>query len=117
MPNGGQAGYSYDAASRLLSLVHQIAGVNIESFSYSHDKVGNRTSMTDLSGTHTYGYDQLYRLISAAHSQPTNPADLYTFDPVGNRLSSADILTGAMMSITVCSLSMERVSHTTITAI
>ena len=89
LPNGGQAGYSYDAASRLLSLVHQIAGVNIESFSYSHDKVGNRTSMTDLSGTHTYGYDQLYRLISAAHSQPTNPEDLYTFDPVGNRLSSA----------------------------
>jgi RHS repeat-associated protein len=89
LPNGGQAGYSYDAASRLLSLVHQIAGVNIESFSYSHDKVGNRTSMTDLSGTHTYGYDQLYRLISAAHPQPTNPAELYTFDPLGNRLSSA----------------------------
>jgi RHS repeat-associated protein len=89
LPNGGQVGYSYDAASRLISLVHQITGVNIESFSYSHDKVGNRTSMTDLSGTHTYGYDQLYRLISATHPQPANPAELYTFDPVGNRLSSA----------------------------
>jgi RHS repeat-associated protein len=89
LPNGVQVGYSYDAASRLISLVHQITGVNIDSFSYSHDKVGNRTSMTDLSGTHAYGYDNLYRLISAAHPQPANPAELYTFDPVGNRLSSA----------------------------
>jgi RHS repeat-associated protein len=89
LPNGVQTGYSYDAANRLLSLVHQISGVNIESLSYAHDKVGNRTSMTDLSGTHAYGYDNLYRLISAAHPQPANPAELYTFDPVGNRLSSA----------------------------
>jgi RHS repeat-associated protein len=88
-PNGVQTVYLYDAANRLTSLVHQISGVNIESFSYAHDKLGNRTSMTDLSGTHAYGYDNLYRLISATHPQPANPAELYTFDPVGNRLSSA----------------------------
>jgi RHS repeat-associated protein len=87
-PNGVQTGYSYDAANRLLSLVHQISGVNIESFSYDHDKVDNRTSMTDLSGNHAYGYDQVYRLISATHPQPSNPAELYTYDAVGNRLSS-----------------------------
>ena len=89
LPNGVQTVYSYDSANRLLSLAYQISGVNIESFSYAHDKVGNRTSMTDLSGAHAYGYDNLYRLLSATHPQPANPAELYTFDPVGNRLSSA----------------------------
>jgi RHS repeat-associated protein len=89
LPNGVQVGYTYDAASRLLSLVHQITGVDIAGFTYNYDKVGNRTSMTDLSGTHAYGYDDFYRLISAIHPQPENPAELYTYDPVGNRLSSA----------------------------
>jgi RHS repeat-associated protein len=89
MPNGVQVGYSYDAASRLLTLIRQINGGNIANFTYNHDKVGNRTSMTDLSGTHAYGYDQLYRLISATHTQPSNPVELYTYDAVGNRLSSA----------------------------
>jgi RHS repeat-associated protein len=45
--------------------------------------------MTDLSGIHAYGYNNLYRLISATHPQPANPVELYTYDPIGNRLSSA----------------------------
>ena len=45
--------------------------------------------MTTLEGTHNYGYDDIYQLVSATH--PSQPAETFTYDPVGNRLSSADL--------------------------
>lgn len=39
-------------------------------------------------GNNTYGYDDLYRLISATN--PSLPAEAYTYDAVGNRLTSAN---------------------------
>ena len=89
MPHGGQVGYNYDVASRLIALVYQINGGTIANFTYNYDKVSNRTSMIDLVGSHTFGYDDLYRLVGATHPQPANPTELYTYDPVGNRLSSS----------------------------
>jgi YD repeat-containing protein len=41
--------------------------------------------MVDLAGTHTYQYDNLYRLTQVTYPGPTT--DSYTYDPVGNRLS------------------------------
>jgi RHS repeat-associated protein len=43
--------------------------------------------MSETSGTHNYGYDDIYRLLSAAH--PSAGAESYTYDKVGNRLTSA----------------------------
>lgn len=59
---------------------------------YSHDEVGNPTSVTSHLGTTTYTYDPMDRLIGACRAPscglPTGPHDLaYTYDKVGNRLS------------------------------
>ena len=61
---------------------------NISSYTYTYDKVDNRLSMTDNHGTHTYQYDDVYQLANATHPQAYNPDENYTFDPVGNRLTS-----------------------------
>jgi len=57
--------YSYDTASRLLSLDNS-TGSGQYLYEYAYDKVGNRTSMavTDSGGTkmHVYGYDKTYQV-------------------------------------------------------
>ena len=85
-PNGVTTGYGYDAASQLLSLANDLGETALSSYGYSFDAVGNRVSMTDLSGGHSYSYDSLYRLIEALH--PAIPSEDFTYDGVGNRLSS-----------------------------
>ena len=63
--NGASAAYSYDTASRLLSLDNQ-TGNGQHKYSYTYDNVGNRQDMmvTDSSGTrtHVYSYDDIYQL-------------------------------------------------------
>ena len=63
--NGAYAAYSYDTASRLLSLDNQ-TGNGQHKYSYTYDNVGNRQDMmvTDSSGTrtHVYSYDDIYQL-------------------------------------------------------
>jgi RHS repeat-associated protein len=60
---------------------------------YEYDAAGNRTSMTDMAGTHTFAYDDLHRLISATHPAASALPSLETFtlDAVGNRLADARI--------------------------
>ncbi|MDA2925486.1 hypothetical protein MYX65_12710, partial [Acidobacteria bacterium AH-259-L09] len=86
--NGVVTTYSYDAASQLLSLVHQLGATTINSFSYTYDKVGNRTAKTDNNGTANYTYDALNRLVQAVNPLPSNPLESFTYDPVGNRVNS-----------------------------
>ena len=61
--NGVVTSYSYDAASQLLSLVHQLGATTINSFAYTYDKVGNRKSKADNNGTANYTYYTLNRLV------------------------------------------------------
>ncbi|MFH1202581.1 MAG: RHS repeat-associated core domain-containing protein [Candidatus Omnitrophota bacterium] len=102
LANNTQTAYGYDLASRLLSMVTSlnpkshnklVSGIlhleskdtqsTLDSYTYTYDSVGNREEMTDLTGLHDYGYDDLYRLTQATH--PTFPTEDYTYDPVGNR--------------------------------
>jgi RHS repeat-associated protein len=103
-PNNVTTNYSYDNLSRLLSVLHQ-AGGTIDGAVYTVDAAGNRTSKadqlagvtTDLPGSTSrrpgspviYGYDQIYQLLSA--TQGGNTTESYTYDPVGNRLSSLGV--------------------------
>jgi len=80
--------YSYDAASQLLNLTHQRSGVTVNSFAYTYDRVGNRNSKADNSGTANYTYDVLNRLTQAVNPLPTNPLETFNYDPVGNRATS-----------------------------
>ena len=83
--------YGYDAVSRLLKVLHQ-AGVNtLDGASYTYDSAGNRTAKTNyLNGvTSNYGYDPLYELTQVTQGGSTTES--YSYDFVGNRLSSSGV--------------------------
>jgi len=86
--NGVVTSYTYDAASQLLTLGHQLAATTINSFSYTYDKVGNRRAKTSRDGLHDYTYDVLNRLTQASNPLPSNPLETFNYDPVGNRANS-----------------------------
>ena len=44
--------------------------------------------MTDNDGLHEYSYDDVYQLEGATHPQAYNPDESFTYDNVGNRLTS-----------------------------
>jgi RHS repeat-associated protein len=54
------ATYKYDAANRLKEITYSDG--KTPTVKYTYDEDGDRTSMTDGTGTTTYGYDQLDRL-------------------------------------------------------
>jgi len=58
------------------------------SHAYTVDNAGNRTAKSDLYAgvTTSYGYDAIYELLNATQAGATTES--YTYDPVGNRLSS-----------------------------
>ncbi len=90
-PNGVNTSYSYDSVSHLLSVLHQ-AGTNIlDGASYTYDPAGNRTSKTNyLNGvTENYTYDPLYELTQVTQGGSTT--ETYSYDAVGNRLSSLGV--------------------------
>ncbi len=97
-PNGVNTNYTYDSLSRLLSVLHQAGGSTIDGASYTVDATGYRTSKADqLAGmTSNYSYDSIYELTQV--TQAANQTESYTFDPVGNRLSSLTAATSSYNS-------------------
>ena len=97
-PNGVNTNYTYDSLSRLLSVLHQNGASTIDGASYTVDATGNRTSKTDqLAGvTSNYAYDAIYELTQV--TQAANTTESYTYDPVGNRLSSLAAATSSYNS-------------------
>ena len=87
-PNGVSTSYNYDSVSRLLSVLHQSGGVTIDGAGYGLDAAGNRTSKQNLLNgvTENYTYDLIYQLTQVV--QGANTAESYSYDAVGNRLSS-----------------------------
>ena len=61
-------------------------GSIIDDRTYSHDDIGNITSVTTASETINYSYDSVYRLLNADSSINANDAS-YSYDDVGNRLT------------------------------
>lgn len=90
-PNGVNTNYSYDSLSRLLSVLHQTRTTTLDGASYTYDLAGNRTSKTNyLNGiTDNYSYDALYELTQVTEGGSTTES--YSYDPVGNRLSSLTV--------------------------
>jgi RHS repeat-associated protein len=90
-PNNVAANYTYDNLSRLQSVLHQLSGSTIDGASYGLDSDGNRTSKTDYYAgvTSNYTYDLIYELTGV--TQGTNTTESYTYDLVGNRLSSLGV--------------------------
>jgi RHS repeat-associated protein len=90
-PNGVNTNYTYDNLSRLLSVLHQVGSTTLDGASYAYDNAGNRTSKTDqhASVTSNYTYDALYQLTQV--TQGASTTESYSYDPVGNRLSSSGV--------------------------
>ncbi|MEX0784304.1 MAG: RHS repeat-associated core domain-containing protein [Dehalococcoidia bacterium] len=83
---GVVSAYTYDNADRLTEIEHVKGGTTtLASVAYTLDDVGNRTQRVDQQGTHTYAYDDLYRLTSVTYPGPSTTT--YEFDAFGNRES------------------------------
>jgi len=94
-----QTDYLFDDAGNLLSLTNRavapVAAV-ISRFQYGLDSLGLRQLMTEdraalglVGAVHNYGYDEVSQLVSADHPTPAHPTESFTYDAVGNRLTSA----------------------------
>ena len=102
-PNGVTTAYAYDALSHLLSVLHQVGATTIDGHTYTYDPAGNRTSKLDINSTITqmksaYSYDNIYQLTrvmmssqTSSGSQQPYATETYTYDLVGNRLSSLGV--------------------------
>ena len=83
-PNGTYTTYSYDADSRITSLITQKSGgAVINSIAHTYDNTTNQITKTESTGTTTYSYDAVYRLIKSALGVTTK--ELFTYDDTGNR--------------------------------
>ncbi|MGH9252004.1 MAG: RHS repeat domain-containing protein, partial [Acidimicrobiales bacterium] len=83
---GVVSAYTYDNADRLTGISHVKGGsTTLASVAYTLDDMGNRTQRVDQQGTHTYEYDDLYRLTSVTYPGPSTTT--YAFDAFGNRTS------------------------------
>jgi RHS repeat-associated protein len=92
-PNGVNTNYNYDSVSHLLSVLHQAGSTTLDGASYGYDFSGNRTNKTNyLNGvTSNYAYDAIYELQQVTQGGGTTES--YSYDAVGNRLSSLGVPT------------------------
>ena len=75
----------------MLSVLHQAGGVTIDGATYGYDSAGNRTSKNNLlfNSAEQYAYDAIYQLTQV--TQGGAASESYTYDKVGNRLSSVGL--------------------------
>ena len=92
-PNGVNTAYTYDSLSRLLSVLHQAGSSTLDGVAYAYDAAGNRTSKTPLPGNlaYSYNYDPTYQLTQATRSSDGIATEKYTYDAVGDRLTSPGV--------------------------
>ena len=92
-PNGITTSYAYDPVSHLQSILHKLGVNTLDGATYAYDAVGNRTTKTNQlnSTVSNYGYDNIYQLTGV--TQAATSTETYSFDPVGNRLSSLSVPT------------------------
>ncbi len=85
-PNGITSSYAFDPVSHLQSILHKLGANTLDGATYTSDLVGNRTSKNNLlnSAVSNFSYDNTYQLTGVTGAAPES----YTFDAVGNRLTS-----------------------------
>ena len=111
-PNGVSTAYSYDSAYRLLEIAHFGRDTSLlAGYNYTYDKVGNRKTMTDARGTHTYHYDDLYRLTGVTY--PEGRTQEWNYDATGNRLWEIEMLPSQTPDTTLYHYSKDRLDSTT----
>jgi RHS repeat-associated protein len=90
--NGTARTATYDARYQLLTNALATASGAIASYTYTHDAVGNVTGIHDVLAPgydRTFGYDDLNRLTSANTGDALWGTATYSYDPMGNLLTSS----------------------------
>jgi RHS repeat-associated protein len=96
--NGTYTAYEYDAANRLLSLKNYNAtGAVQDTYMYTYDANGNKTSVSTNNGTISYKYDSLNQLTQESLTDGTTSS--YAYDAVGNRTTKT-VVKGATTTTT-----------------
>ena len=90
-PNGVTGEYTYNSRGDLIRIKWSNSSGTLYDINYTCDKVGNRIRKTveippNAEKGYGYSYDALYRLTSV--NQDGSFLSRYTFDPMGNRLTS-----------------------------
>ena len=89
LPGGSTKTFEYDPLMRIKRITARDPGKNaVVDYQYGYDKMDNITAKTTEHGNYFYQYDDLYRL--SAVDNPDFDDEGFTYDPVGNRLTSAD---------------------------
>jgi RHS repeat-associated protein len=98
LANGIVESRAYNLLNQMTSLIDRdISGQVVSSYSYTYDRLGNRTKVLELNDRQVeYTYDELMRLTSEkiSDSLATSHTINYTYDSVGNRLSRNDSISG-----------------------
>jgi RHS repeat-associated protein len=88
LPGGSATDYSYDPLMRIESIVAEDPGQNpLMTRDYSYSAAGNITTKDTEHGNYSYQYDELQRLTEAVN--PLGADEAYSYDALGNRLTSA----------------------------
>ena len=81
--------YTYGLDHRLASIVYTLNDAVLDSFIYSYDEVGNISRIDRPGWAVAYSYDLNNQLIATEYEgNTTMPDEWYSYDAVGNRLSS-----------------------------
>ncbi|MCF8029330.1 MAG: PQQ-binding-like beta-propeller repeat protein [Desulfohalobiaceae bacterium] len=89
LPGGASKNFDLDPLQRIKEITSSDpAGNTILHRKYDYDQAGNIISEKTGEGRHDYDYDPLDRLTKAEN--PALPDEEYSYDAVGNRLTSAD---------------------------
>lgn len=82
--------YEYDVLGRTTGIFHRLPDDTVvHDLAYERDALGNVVELTDEEGTSTFQYDGLRRMLAA--DRPDGgplPDEAYSYDSVGNRVSS-----------------------------
>jgi RHS repeat-associated protein len=87
-PNNVKTSYQYDGLDRLTRLTDAKGAATVKDHQYQYNTASQITQIAEPSITRSYGYDARDRLNSASYTNPTQPAESYAYDSVGNRTSS-----------------------------
>ena len=88
VPGGSATEYTYDPIRRIKSIIAKDPGQNsVMTRNYLYSAISNITDKNTEHGEYSYEYDELSRLTAAIN--PTLDDEAYTYDPMGNRLTSA----------------------------
>ena len=92
LPGGGSREFEYDPLMRVEQITSKDpAGNPLLKYVYTYDSMDNITAKTTEHGDYEYSYDELYRLTDV--DNPVQSDEVFTYDGVGNRLTSANTST------------------------